>query len=114
MIDIFDPDRANALVSHFDEHDVSRGKHPRSDEIVGVRIMKIAEELGETVEAWIGVIGQNPRKGNYASHEDVMVELADVIVTAWVALCSMSTTRTARAVMMARHRELFERVGIPT
>ncbi|MFI0487649.1 MazG-like family protein [Actinomadura sp. 9N215] len=55
-----------------------------------LRIMKIGEEFGEVVNAHIGTIGQNPRKGTYATRSDVAKELCDVIVTAMVALNSMT------------------------
>ncbi len=55
-----------------------------------LRVLKISEELGEVAEALHGALGANPRKG--ASHDwgDVAKELADVIVTAMVALDSVS------------------------
>lgn len=51
-----------------------------------MRIMKLSEEVGETAQALIGVLGQNPRKGVTHTWEDVQSELCDVIVTAAVAL----------------------------
>lgn len=53
------------------------------------RIMKITEEAGEAAQAWIGVLGQNPRKGVTHSTEDVVGELADVVFTALVAIASL-------------------------
>jgi phosphoribosyl-ATP pyrophosphohydrolase len=50
------------------------------------RITKIAEELGETVQAFIGYTGQNPRKGVTNGREEVLNELADVVFTATLAL----------------------------
>ena len=61
----------------------------RSREETSLRILKITEEAGEVAQAWIGVIGQNPRKGVTHSREDVADELCDVIVTALVALSSV-------------------------
>lgn len=54
-----------------------------------LRILKIGEEFGEAAEAWIGYLGQNPRKGVTHSREDVIGELADVAVTALVAIESL-------------------------
>jgi NTP pyrophosphatase (non-canonical NTP hydrolase) len=54
-----------------------------------LRIAKIAEEAGEAVQAWIGVLGQNPRKGVTHTREDVAGELADVAFTALVAIESL-------------------------
>lgn len=47
------------------------------------RISKVIEELGEAVSNYIGVTGQNPRKGVYSTTRDVNEELAD---TAWTAI----------------------------
>lgn len=62
----------------------------RSDAEVSMRILKISEEAGEVAQAWSGVHGQNPRKGVTHSVGDVCDELIDVMVTAAVALTSIS------------------------
>lgn len=46
------------------------------------RIAKLSEEVGEVIDAWIGVTGQNPRKGAYGEMGDVLDELMDVALTA--------------------------------
>jgi NTP pyrophosphatase (non-canonical NTP hydrolase) len=61
----------------------------RTDEEITLRILKLTEEVGETAQAWIGVTGQNPRKGVTHTHPQVQDELCDVIVTALVALSSV-------------------------
>ncbi|MET9445048.1 MazG-like family protein [Streptomyces sp. NPDC006610] len=61
----------------------------RSDTEIGLRILKLTEEAGEVAQAWIGAVGQNPRKGVTHSRHDVADELCDVIVTAAVALASI-------------------------
>jgi NTP pyrophosphatase (non-canonical NTP hydrolase) len=53
------------------------------------RILKVTEEAGEAAAAWIGVIGQNPRKGVTHTRDDVANELADVALTALVAIESL-------------------------
>ncbi|MFC0006661.1 MazG-like family protein [Micromonospora siamensis] len=53
------------------------------------RILKLSEEAGEAAGAWIGVLGQNPRKGVTHAPEDVVGELADVVFTALVAIESL-------------------------
>ncbi|MFF5174495.1 MazG-like family protein [Micromonospora sp. NPDC000089] len=53
------------------------------------RILKLTEEAGEAAGAWIGVLGQNPRKGVTHRREDVADELADVVFTALVAIESL-------------------------
>lgn len=53
---------------------------------VEARLFKVAEESGEVAQAFIGFIGANKRKGVTHTEEDVAKELADVVVTAMVAL----------------------------
>lgn len=50
------------------------------------RISKIGEEFGEVIDAFIGVTGQNPRKGVHGTEDDVNNELVDVALTAILAL----------------------------
>lgn len=50
------------------------------------RLMKLAEEVGEVNQAYIGTMGANKRKGYIHTEEDVAEELADVVITAMVAL----------------------------
>lgn len=53
-------------------------------------ILKLSEEVGEVAEAYIGMHGLNPRKGVCRTRDDVLAELADVIVTAAVAMCGVT------------------------
>jgi len=55
-----------------------------------VRILKLTEEVGEAAEAFIGVRGLNVRKGICRSREDLLDELADVIITAAVAMSAVA------------------------
>jgi NTP pyrophosphatase (non-canonical NTP hydrolase) len=48
---------------------------------IGLRVLKIVEEAGEAAAAWIGVMGNNPRKGITHSRQDVADELGDVAFT---------------------------------
>ena len=50
------------------------------------RLLKIQEEAGEVAEAVIGFTGVNKRKGYSHDEGDVAKELADVVVTAMIAL----------------------------
>lgn len=61
-----------------------------SDHEVSMRLLKVTEEAGEVAQAYIGYVGQNPRKGITHRADDVASELCDVIVTAMVALRSFS------------------------
>lgn len=50
------------------------------------RILKVQEEAGEVAAGLIGYMGVNKRKGVTHSEEEVAKELADVVITAMVAL----------------------------
>jgi NTP pyrophosphatase (non-canonical NTP hydrolase) len=64
-----------------------------------LRVLKLSEEVGEVAQAVIGATGQNPRKGTTHSWEDVQSELCDVVITALVALRTL--TPDAREVFAA-------------
>jgi NTP pyrophosphatase (non-canonical NTP hydrolase) len=55
-----------------------------------LRMLKLSEEVGEVAQAVIGVTGQNPRKGVTHTWEDVQGELCDVVITALVALRTLT------------------------
>jgi hypothetical protein len=59
-------------------------------ESVSNQMLKLQEELGEAVAAWIGYTGQNLRKGITHESIDVQRELIDVLLTALVALATVS------------------------
>jgi hypothetical protein len=46
------------------------------------RLDKLAEEVGEVVVAYGGLVGENPRKGLTHTREDVLEELLDVAAVA--------------------------------
>ncbi|TMR89077.1 MazG-like family protein [Nonomuraea basaltis] len=64
--------------------------NPRTEHEIAMRIMKIGEEFGEVVSAYIGVTGQNPRKGVSATHAELTGELCDVIIAAMSALATVA------------------------
>jgi phosphoribosyl-ATP pyrophosphohydrolase len=61
----------------------------RSDAELTLRMLKVSEEAGEAAGAWIGCLGQNPRKGITHHRTQVAAELADVAITALVAIESL-------------------------
>ncbi|MFD3381798.1 MULTISPECIES: MazG-like family protein [unclassified Streptomyces] len=68
-----------------------------------LRMLKLSEEVGEVAEAVIGATGQNPRKGVSHTWDDVQAELCDVIITAAVALRTLTPdTREVFAAHLAR------------
>ncbi|MGN9786622.1 MazG-like family protein [Nonomuraea sp. ZG12] len=81
--------------------------NPRTDHEISMRILKITEEAGEVASAYIGMTGQNPRKGVTHTLHDLSGELCDVLITALVALATITgDTDTAQA---ALDRHLTER-----
>lgn len=73
-----------ALISQsVDNFEANRRRDPEAQ--TWGRIAKVMEELGEVAQAYIGVIGQNPRKGISHSWDDVEHELLDVALTALTA-----------------------------
>ena len=55
-----------------------------------LRMLKLSEEVGEVAQAVIGATGQNPRKGVTHTWEEVQGELCDVVITALVALRTLT------------------------
>ncbi|MEV6999441.1 MazG-like family protein [Streptomyces sp. NPDC093982] len=71
-----------------------------------LRMLKLSEEVGEVAEAVIGATGQNPRKGVTHTWDDVQGELCDVVITALVALRTLTPdTREVFTRHLARVRE---------
>jgi NTP pyrophosphatase (non-canonical NTP hydrolase) len=63
----------------------------RNEQENALRLLKLAEEVGEVSQAYINYQGQNPRKAHTpGSREDVADELVDVVVTALTALYSFT------------------------
>ncbi|MEV6669943.1 MazG-like family protein [Streptomyces sp. NPDC051162] len=60
-----------------------------------MRLLKVGEEAGEASAAYIGMTGQNPRKGATHTRADVADELCDVIIAAAVALHAFTTRPSA-------------------
>ncbi|MFF2566478.1 MazG-like family protein [Streptomyces sp. NPDC058084] len=76
-------------VARLQEWLTDRQRLPPGQEIL-LRVLKLSEEVGETAQAVIGATGQNPRKGHSHSWQDVEAELCDVIITAMVALRTLT------------------------
>jgi 8-oxo-dGTP pyrophosphatase MutT (NUDIX family)/NTP pyrophosphatase (non-canonical NTP hydrolase) len=53
-------------------------------------VLKLAEEVGEVAEAYIGMTGGNPRKGVHKTETDVLDELADVMLTAAIPMVDLA------------------------
>ena len=77
------------------------------------RLAKVAEESGEVIKAYIGVTGQNPRKGFHGSMSDVKKELLDTAVTALAAYEHLDGNQgTALLAFFGHLGDLIERAGI--
>lgn len=72
-----------------------------------LRMLKLQEEVGEVAQAVIGATGQNPRKGTTHTWDDVQSELCDVVITALVALRTL--TPDAREVFATHLAGVTER-----
>lgn len=75
-----------------------------------VRILKLTEEVGEVAQALIGMNGWNPRKGRHATQADLLDELADVMITAGVAMATF--TADAGDVFQRRLDAVMARAGL--
>jgi len=76
------------------------------DRTLLLRLLKLSEEVGEAAQAVIGATGQNPRKGTTHTWQDVEAELCDVVITALVALRTLTPeARTVFAHHLARVRD---------
>jgi NTP pyrophosphatase (non-canonical NTP hydrolase) len=65
------------------------------------RIAKVQEEAGEVMEAWLGYLGENPRKGRTHSLEDVIAELLDVAGAALGAVEHLTGDQAASVRLLA-------------
>lgn len=77
------------------------------------RIAKVSEECGEVIAAFIGATGQNPRKGFYCDMDDVLAELADVVITAACAMQHITKDRNHTGALISdRIAFLYHRANL--
>lgn len=86
MTAVIAPDQWATIHALVDWIDRANGRTPHE---IAMRILKVTEEAGEAASAYIGMTGQNPRKGVTHTREDVADELCDVMLAAAVALASV-------------------------
>jgi 8-oxo-dGTP pyrophosphatase MutT (NUDIX family)/NTP pyrophosphatase (non-canonical NTP hydrolase) len=78
-----------------------------------VRVLKLTEETGEAAQALIGMQGWNPRKGISATRDDLLDELADVMLTAAVAMAGITQdARQAGEIFQRRLATVLARAGL--
>ena len=93
--------------------EVGRLHAHHGDVPVEIRLLKLTEEVGEAAEAFIGVHGLNSRKGVCRSRDDLLDELADVIITAAVAMSGVTgDVDEARSHLERRLATVSARVGL--
>ncbi len=80
--------------------DAANGRGPHE---TAMRMMKIAEETGEAVAAYIGLAGANPRKGVTAGPDDLAGELCDVVLATLIALATVTGGTPQGESRLARH-----------
>lgn len=82
-----------------DQHDLN----------IANQLLKLQEETGEAAAAWIGIQGQNPRKGVTHIVEDLINELVDVAITALVTAHALHPY--PQFPIQRRCRELIRRIN---
>ena len=80
--------------------DAANGRGPHE---TAVRVMKIAEETGEAVAAYIGTTGTNPRKGVTATDDELAGELCNVVLAALIALATITGGTPQAESRLTRH-----------
>lgn len=79
-----------------------------------VHLIHLQEEVGEVASAYIGMTGQNPRKGVTHSLDDLISELADVAITALCTITVISGHPLEPAyAISAKLQRIMERANIP-
>jgi NTP pyrophosphatase (non-canonical NTP hydrolase) len=90
--------------------DASNEDSPHED---SMRVLKLVEEAGEAASAYIGMTGQNPRKGVTHTRADLLAELIDVAITALCAVQHFTKDETeTRAAVAVKLDRLLSRVGL--
>jgi len=80
---------------------------------VEARLLKLTEEVGEVAEAYIDIQGLNKRKGTCRTPDDLLDELADVIITAAVAMSGVAgDAEQARSHFERRITAVTTRAGL--
>jgi NTP pyrophosphatase (non-canonical NTP hydrolase) len=80
---------------------------------VEAQLLKLSEEVGEVAAAYLGVTGLNPRKGVTHTRDDLVNEVADVIITASVAIVRLTGDhQAARAAFEAHLARVVARAGL--
>ena len=75
------------------------------------RVAKVSEECGEAIDALIAWTGQNPRKGVCGTIDDLLNELADVVMTGVLAIQHFTKDADeTRRIVEAKATAIYERM----
>ena len=78
-----------------------------------MRLLKLTEEVGEVAEAYLSMQGLNRRKGVCRTRDDLLAELADVIITAAIAMTGVTgDLEEAKGHLERRLAVVTARVGL--
>lgn len=78
-----------------------------------MRVLKLQEEAGEAAQAYLGMVGQNPRKGYTHTLGDLLAELADVALTALTAIQHFTQDQAAtREIVNAKAAGIAARANL--
>ncbi len=77
-----------------------------------VRCSKLQEEVGEVEDAIVGIEGSNPRKGIYATEQDLANELLDVATTALYAYYHVTKDPNVTEALRIHLLAQAERIGV--
>lgn len=82
-------------------------------EEIGLRVGDVVAEAGETMDAWIGVTGHNPRKGVWCGPDKVAAEAGDTIAAALKLLSTLADVYGVdpASVIVAVARKVRERAA---
>lgn len=101
-----------ALSKLVDHSPANRDRDPEA--LSWHRVTKASEEAGEATRKWLGVVGGNPRKGVYATVDDVAEELVDTAISALSAVEHLYGNVGVSMKMMADRLQLVtSRLQIP-
>lgn len=88
-------------------------QHRDPEAILWGRVAKVSEEAGEAIACLVGATGQNPRKGQTHSLEDVIEELLDTAVAALGAVEHITgNTGTSLALLLDKIDRVAIRAGL--
>ena len=107
-------DQLGEAAAHFSRWLDSTYSHELPTEVyLWRRIAKVNEEGGEVIEALLGYLGENPRKGKTHTLDDVVGELLDVAFAALGAVEHITgNTGESTGLLLQKAKYVCERASI--